>query len=210
MSGSSDGLRTPPASSRARWLALVALVVANAGLVALAWFFRQTVAPGWKKGPLIDPASPYAPENAMVLFGFASCLVLDAYALGLAWVRARSTRPRAWMAFAVLVASLVLGEAGLRGWLAVDMVTYFRPDPVLHWVVRPNLRDFDNLKGGGKITTNADGMRDVSGPRAKPADAYRVLVLGDSSNFGHGVEGNETLSSALQRLVRVAAGSHGG
>jgi lysophospholipase L1-like esterase/ABC-type nitrate/sulfonate/bicarbonate transport system substrate-binding protein len=81
------------------------------------------------------------------------------------------------------------------------MVTYFRPHPVLQWVVRPNLKGFANLKGGGTINSNADGMRDVTVGRDKPAGEFRVLVLGDSSNFGHGVEGTETWAAQLQRLV---------
>lgn len=179
------------------WLVLGLL---NGGLVAIAWLFRQTVAPGWKKGPLIDPASPYSPENAMVLFAVAACLFVDTYVLLLALARRRGWK-RAWVAWAAMLVGGVVAEGGVRAWLAVDMVTYFRPHPTLHWVVRPNLRDFDNLKGGGRITTNADGLREVTVPRAKAPGEVRVLVLGDSSNFGHGVEGDEMWSSVLGRLV---------
>lgn len=171
----------------------------NLSILAVAWFFRQTVAPGWKKGPLIDPASPYAPENAMVLFAFAACVFLDVYVLVLAAWRRRGA-PR-WAPWAALALAAGVSEAGVRGWLVYDMVTYFRPHPTLHWVVRPNLHDFDNLKGGGRIDTNADGMREVTVPREKPDGEYRVLVLGDSSNFGHGVEGDEVWSSVLGTLV---------
>lgn len=179
---------------------LLALLAADGVIVAVAWLFRQTVAPGWKKGPLIDPASPYAPENAMVLAAVAACVFLDVYVLALALARRRGLR-RAWVPWAALLVGAVTAEAGVRAWLAVDMVTYFRPHPTLHWVVRPNLHDFDNLKGGGRITTNADGMREVTVPRAKGPGEVRVLVLGDSSNFGHGVEGDEVWSSVLGRLV---------
>jgi len=182
---------------RRRGFALALLLGANLAVIGVAWLFHLSVAPGWKKGPLIDPASPYAPENAMVLFAVAACGVLDLYALGLALLR-----PRGRLApFALLLAAMALTELGLRAWLAVDMVTYFRPDPVLQWVVRPNLRDFDNLKGGGRITTNPDGMRGVTVPREKPADEFRVLTLGDSSNFGHGVEGDETWQHQLETLL---------
>ena len=172
------------------------LLSTNLAIVGLAWVFRQTVAPDWKKGPLIDPASPYAPENAMVLFAFAACLALDVYFLTLS----RLPRRR-WAPWAAIALALAASEGGVRAWLAFDMVTYFRPHPTLHWVVRPNLHEFGNLKGGGRITTNADGMREVTVPRAKAPGEYRVLVLGDSSNFGHGVEGNEMWSSVLHELV---------
>lgn len=181
-----------------RLTALALLASLNAAIVGVAWLFHETVVPGWKKGPLIDPASPYAPENAMVLFAFCACLFLDVYVIGLALFRGRS---RWWAPWALLAVAGGVSEGAVRGWLAIDMVTYFRPHPTLHWVVRPNLVDFDNLKGGGRITTNADGMRDVSVPRAKAPGETRVLILGDSSNFGHGVEGDEVVSAALGRLV---------
>lgn len=184
--------------------AALLLAAMNLALVGIAWLFRQTVAPGWKKGPLIDPASPYAPENAMVLFAFAACVALDVYVLVLVLARSRMARgggaPR-WAPWAALLVAAGVSEGAVRGWLAVDMVTYFRPHPTLHWVVRPNLRDFANLKGGGNVTTNADGMREVTVPREKGTGEYRVLVLGDSSNFGHGVEGDEMWSSVLGELV---------
>lgn len=179
--------------------AILVLIAMNLGIIGVSWAFRQTVAPGWKKGPLIDPASPYAPENAMVLFAFAACIALDVYVLILALSRRHGRSvltPWVALAFAGLLA-----EGGVRAWLAWDMVTYFRPHPTLHWVVRPNLDGFDNLKGGGRISTNADGMREVVVPREKPAGQKRVLVLGDSSNFGHGVEGDEVWSSVLHELV---------
>ncbi|MDP2305391.1 MAG: GDSL-type esterase/lipase family protein [Pseudomonadota bacterium] len=188
--------------------AALLLAAMNLALVGVAWVFRQTVAPGWKKGPLIDPASPYAPENAMVLFAFAACVALDIYVFVLALARARAADrgARHWVPWAALLLAACVSELGVRGWLAVDMVTYFRPHPTLHWVVRPNLRGFANLKGGGTVTTNADGMRfaTVAGaeaPRTKALGEFRVLVLGDSSNFGHGVEGNEMWSSVLGELV---------
>lgn len=183
--------------SRRRLFGVGLLVAANLAIVGVAWFFHRSVAPGWKKGPLIDPASPYAPENATLLFALFACVVIDAYALAL-WRFKPRGRLRPLLVF---LASLAWGEVVVRLWLAWDMVTYFRPDPVLQWVVRPNLVAFDNLKGGGTITTNADGMRDVDEPRRKPAGEYRVLVLGDSSNFGHGVEGPETWSAVLERLL---------
>ncbi len=189
-------------SARGLWQALVVLLLLNAAIVAVAWVFRQTVVPGWKKGPLIDPAAPYSPENAQLLFSVGLCVALDLYVLLLAiWRRFRP--PRWWVPWLALLLSAAGAEGALRAWLAVDMVTYFRPHPILHWVVRPDLRDFDNLTGGGRITTNHDGLR-MPGPDAvrergqADPDAFRILVLGDSSNFGHGVEGEEMWSAVLE------------
>lgn len=177
------------------------LAAANAAILSIAWVFHLTVYPGWKKGPLIDPASPYSPENAMVLFAVAACVTANVYALTLAVWRTN----RRWQPFVVMLGSLLAAEGVIRAYLAADMVTYFRPDPVQQWVVRPNLVQFDNLTGGGKLNTNADGLREVDVPREKPGgpdSEYRVFVLGDSSNFGHGVEGDETWEYQLEELLK--------
>ena len=180
-------------------LGLAVLAVDAAVLLpALAW--SRSVIPGWKKGPLIDPAAPYSPENAIVLAAVAACIALDVYALGLFFGQRRLGR-RAWLPVVVLALALVAAEGSLRAWLAVDMVTYFRPHPTLHWQVRPHLHDFQEGGDTGKITTNGDGMREVDVPRRKGADELRVLVLGDSSNFGHGVDGDEVWSSVLEELL---------
>ncbi len=179
----------------------ILLAAADAAILGVAWLFHLTVYPGWKKGPLIDPASPYAPENAMVLFAVAACVTATVYAFTLAgW---RTTRR--WQPFVAMFGSLLVAEGVIRAYLALDMVTYFRPDPVQQWVVRPDLVDFDNLTGGGKLNTNADGLREVTVPREKPGgpeSEYRVFVLGDSSNFGHGVEGSETWEYQLEKLLQ--------
>ena len=188
--------------SKGRNLSLFALVIlaVDAAILLPALVWSQSVIPGWKKGPLIDPAAPYSPENAIVLTAVAVCIALDVYALGLFFTQRRLGR-RVWLPAAVLVLALVAAEGSLRAWLAVDMVTYFRPHPTLHWKVRPNLRDFQEGGDTGKITTNRDGMREVDLSRRKGPGELRVLVLGDSSNFGHGVDGDEMWSSVLEELL---------
>ena len=52
-------------------MVLIGWLVLNFGLVWLASTMRSVVVDSWKKGPLIDPAAPYAPENAQLF------LVLD-------------------------------------------------------------------------------------------------------------------------------------
>jgi len=180
----------------------------NGLLLLFAALVSRVVVPGWVKGPLIDPAAPYAPENAIVLSAVAACIVVDVYAVGLFSLRRRLGR-RAWLPFVLLLVGLLAAEGGIRAWLAVDMVTYFRPHPTLHWQVRPDLRGFQNNADPSLITTNADGMREVEEPRRKPAGEFRLLVLGDSSNFGHGVEGDQMWSSVLEELLaaRLPEGS---
>ncbi len=193
---------TDAARQRLRPLLLGLVILALDAVVLLpALLWSRSVVPGWKKGPLIDPAAPYSPENAIVLAAVAAVIAIDVYLLGLFLAQRRLGRRR-WLPVVALLAALGAAELGIRGWLAVDMVTYFRPHPSLHWQVRPHLDDFQSEGGStGKITTNGDGMREVDLPRHKDADELRVLVLGDSSNFGHGVDGDEMWSSQLEQLI---------
>jgi lysophospholipase L1-like esterase len=183
-------------------LAVLALMATDAVIVGAGWALAQTVVPAWKKGPLIDPVSPYAPENAYLLGAVALAVGFDLYLVGLAAWR-RWLGPRRWAPWLVLAASVAITEASVRAYLSATMLTYFRPHPTLYWEVRPNLHGFVNHTGGDTILdTNADGMRGVTAPRQKAAGEYRILVLGDSSNFGHGVEGAKMWSAVLQDLLR--------
>jgi len=181
-------------------LIALSIVLVDVAILAPALLWSRLVVPGWKKGPLIDPAAPYSPENAIVLAAVAVVIVVDVYVLGL-FVAQRRLGRRRWLPLAVLALALVAAEGGVRAWLAVDMVTYFRPHPTLHWQVRPGLDGFQNNADAGFITTNRDGMREVDLPRRKAPGEYRILVLGDSSNFGHGVNGDEMWSSVLEDIV---------
>lgn len=191
-------MKAPSGRTNAR--VVLFLLVALLLVDLLVWGLGQTLAsvvvPGWVKGPLIDPAAPYAPENAVVLF--AACLIgiIDMYGI-LLLVGRRALGARWWVAWGALAAAVGCVELAMRAYLQVEQITYFRPHPTLHWQVRPDLVKFPNASGGGAISTNEDGMRAVTEPREKAPDVYRILVLGDSSNFGQGVQDDEVWSSVL-------------
>ena len=71
----------------------------------------------------------------------------------------------------------------------------FLPGDPLGWELLP-----------GPPAYNALGMRDYDYPAAKPAGAYRILVLGDSIAFGHGVDMSETFENQLEGLLRRRIG----
>jgi lysophospholipase L1-like esterase len=54
------------------------------------------------------------------------------------------------------------------------------------------------------VTLNADGFRGPALPLAKPADALRVIAVGDSSTFGWGVNDDETYPADLARRLAAA------
>ena len=78
-------------------------------------------------------------------------------------------------------------------------------DPLLGWSKKPNhsgrrsSSEFDI-----HFQTNAQGLREPADtPLEKPADTYRVLLLGDSFVLGYTVEEREVFASKLEELWRA-------
>ena len=195
---------------RAVVAAASALVGLHLAILGSGFWLRSVVLSTWQKGPLVDPAAPYAPENALLLFPTAVCVALDVYLLVLALGFRRAGRTW-WLPLVALVASCSASEGALRAWSARAMTTWFRPHPTLHWVVRSNLTNYEHGTGNTPVTTNRDGFREGPERRAKPDGETRILVLGDSSNFGQGVTGSEMWEHQLQEILapHVAASGAG-
>jgi ABC-type nitrate/sulfonate/bicarbonate transport system substrate-binding protein/lysophospholipase L1-like esterase len=180
-------------------IAILLILGSNALILFTAHLMRQSVVDSWKKGPLIDPAAPYAPENAQWYFAIGMCCIVNLYFV-LLFV-GKKWRNQFWYPALALLFSIVLTEIGISQYLNTNQSTYFKPHPTLHWMCRPNLENFENRTGGGIINTNQHGMREVQEEYEKPENQFRILVLGDSSNFGHGVSGQEMWSSQLQKIL---------
>lgn len=62
---------------------------------------------------------------------------------------------------------------------------------------------------GKPVQTNVDGFRDRDFAIPKPADIYRVLVLGDSFTWGWGLDVDETIPKLIEKDLTVqSAASH--
>jgi lysophospholipase L1-like esterase len=61
----------------------------------------------------------------------------------------------------------------------------------------------DGSFAGKPVRTNSLGYRDRELPRRKPANAFRVVAVGDSVTFGHGVDVQDTWPDQLEH--RLAA-----
>ncbi|PIR50102.1 hypothetical protein COU79_01320 [Candidatus Peregrinibacteria bacterium CG10_big_fil_rev_8_21_14_0_10_54_7] len=59
----------------------------------------------------------------------------------------------------------------------------------------------DSYYHGGHFTTNSRGLRGKEISLEKPENTVRVLVVGDSISFGHGVNDNETYSYFLEQSL---------
>lgn len=178
-------------------LAFGLLAGCNGLILGVSQLMRHSIVDGWIKGPLIDPAAPYAPENAQWLFAIGMCVVLNIYILTSFAAR---QKPNKWVPALCLLFSIGCGEIVLQCHLHFNQSSYFRPHPTLHWVVRSNLVDFPNETGGGILNTNEDGLRGAEARKPK-GDRFRILVLGDSSNFGHGVSEDEMWSEQLEQIL---------
>lgn len=183
-----------------RIFAVFLLLGINGLILWVSFVLRQSVVDSWKKGPLIDPTAPYSAENAQLFFAIGMCATLNIYFVILA--SAPRWRSQKIFSFLALFGAMAATELGISLYLAHYQVTYFRPHPTLHWSCRANLKAFNNHRGGGTLNTNEFGMREVWEEQEKPAGQFRILVLGDSSNFGHGVEGDEMWSAQLQEILQ--------
>ncbi len=76
-------------------------------------------------------------------------------------------------------------------------------DRDLHWALLPN---HTGRLGGKRYKTNSHGLRDQEIPLDKPADTYRILVLGDSTVFGFGVRFRESFSELLEQRLNESLG----
>ena len=187
-------------------IAFSSWLILNLGLVWFASTMRSVVVDSWKKGPLIDPTAPYAPENAQLYLMWIALWILNTYLVGLLLsVRFGKGWGRTLAPLAVLILSLVSAEIGMQRYLAGNQTTHFRPHPTLHWMCRPNLHSFESSSDGTILNTNQHGMREAPTEYAKVEGEFRIIALGDSSNFGQGVSGTEMWSNQLAEILSSAS-----
>jgi hypothetical protein len=100
-----------------------------------------------------------------------------------------------------LLVALVLGEIALR-LLGAGAPIWYRPDPQLGWTLRPGAAGWFTEEGRAFVEVNAQGRRDPGFPLDKPADAYRIAVLGDSYSEAMQVSRDEAYWAVLpERLT---------
>jgi len=115
----------------------------------------------------------------------------------------------------VLLVLLILGALeGLLGLASPRSGPHdglYDRDPQLFWRMRPNLHDLvqESREAGGRnltttISTSSLGLRDAELPAVRVPGEIRVLVMGDSSIFGHGVALADTFAKTLERGLQAA------
>ena len=110
------------------------------------------------------------------------------------------------LSFITVAMLLIVGEVICRMvWTAGDLQlspesAHLRDHPTRLWVQAPNLNT--TLPEHGTLQTNELGFRDGPVTIPKPPGQYRVLSLGESSTWGHGVRVGETYSAVLQHRLQ--------
>ena len=80
-----------------------------------------------------------------------------------------------------LAVPLTFFEMALKPFASSEMTTIFMRDEELGWRLRPNTV---GTWGGQPVQINGKGLRGPELPYEKPAEAFRILYLGDSVTFG--------------------------
>jgi len=79
----------------------------------------------------------------------------------------------------------------------VSFDTRFVHDPYAGWKNAPNIDS--EPKNHGRVRTNAQGMRNLENFSFEKGDKPRLLIVGDSYSFGHGVSNEETYAYLLNK-----------
>lgn len=102
------------------------------------------------------------------------------------------------LALGGIVVALLIAEAALR--IANHWYPYFfRFDAATGWSLRPGASGYYNREGRAWVTINREGLRGPERSRVKPADTFRVAMLGDSYTEAIQVPYDQTFSAVTER-----------
>ncbi|MBE9241132.1 SGNH/GDSL hydrolase family protein [Synechocystis salina] len=126
---------------------------------------------------------------------------------------AKSPQNKQWLANTLLVLgslgfAVVVAEVALR-LMRVSYPSFYQVDPQRGHSLIPNFTARWTHEGNGLVSINSDGLRDRHYEKEKPADAYRIVVLGDSFSEAIQVNEDETYWSAIEKNLASCAGLTG-
>lgn len=101
----------------------------------------------------------------------------------------------------ISVIIIIAGTEFVMGFYAKTEPVLNRPHPTLFWELSPDIMDVN--MGPAKVLTNSHGFRSPEISVKKPEGEYRVMILGDSSAFGHFVRNDETFGAVLVKMLRL-------
>lgn len=133
----------------------------------------------------------------LALFVLAFCLLVTEGLVRYAAYRAEEQRNAQWLEFLSQRREEKSQRPGAR--LALNDIIQPSKYPDVIYQLSPNM---EMTFHGAHITVNEDGFRGPRVAKAKDAGVFRILGLGDSVMFGHGVDdGEEFLQVMLETLT---------
>jgi hypothetical protein len=118
---------------------------------------------------------------------------------------------RRWLVAWSLLAATGILELGLRAFVAVPAAGSagrFTLDPELIYRLQPrNAVTWSSPEFTETSHTNALGMRGSGDVDAKRPGELRILAVGDSFTYGHGVQDDEAYPAVLERVLRGGGGA---
>jgi lysophospholipase L1-like esterase len=141
------------------------------------------------------------PGEAHCVFLFRTMLVLLGVLLlaDMAWVRHMQGRKRAIANLAMVLLFFGLTEGLSRLYLGSNP-RILRPDPALNWRMQPGFKGYEFYAG---VSINSMGFRCPEFTRRKKPGEIRIVVAGDSSAFGAGVEEGSRFSDLLEKNLKI-------
>jgi len=119
-----------------------------------------------------------------------------------------------WKNYLLLLSTIIIILIGLEVFLRLDNYfnepCYFEEDKYLKYKLKEGFERKIHLGKGifgesYNLKVNSKGLRDYEYDYHKPDNTYRILILGDSFAFGHGVELDETFPKILEKKLNKRA-----
>src|SRR6266516_4277092 len=112
---------------------------------------------------------------------------------GTAWVFARN-------AILIVFLTVLLMELALRA-LGFSRAVLYEPDSLVGWSGRPGAQGVYLDEGSAEVQISSAGVRDREHSIVKPANVWRVAVLGDSFTDALQVAEDKRFTSVIERLL---------
>jgi hypothetical protein len=116
--------------------------------------------------------------------------------------RSRAGTAGVFVRNAILVGFLtvLLMELALRA-LGFSRALFYQPDSLVGWSGRPGAQGVNLDEGSAEVRISSAGVRDREHSIVKPADVWRVAVLGDSYTDALQVAEDKRFTSVIERLL---------
>jgi hypothetical protein len=126
---------------------------------------------------------------------------------------AKFPKNKQWLANSLLVLgslgfALGIVEISLRI-LGIGYPSFYQVDPDRGHALIPNFAARWNHEGNGWVSINSEGLRDRPYAVEKPADTYRIVVLGDSFSEAIQVNEDQTYWSGIEKNLSSCPGLNG-